>query len=45
MFADHSKETIDHVIILQHFKDLFSENFTWEDKWSVEECERLIDLL
>lgn len=42
--ADFEKVTIDQVIILQHFKEMFSDNFNWEDKWLVEECQKPIEL-
>jgi len=31
---------IDHVCVLQHFADTFSENKLWEDKWAIEPCLR-----
>ncbi|XP_014245555.1 GDP-fucose protein O-fucosyltransferase 2 [Cimex lectularius] len=31
-------DALDSVYYLQHFKDAFSKNWTWEDKWTFEEC-------
>lgn len=39
-FEDNRNVPLDQVFILQHYSDLWSENFTWDDKWDVEECRK-----
>ncbi|XP_065226652.1 GDP-fucose protein O-fucosyltransferase 2 [Planococcus citri] len=42
---DYGKEAIDHVLILQHFKEISFGNYSWEDKWAVEQCQRPVKLI
>ncbi|XKL61268.1 hypothetical protein PGB90_008325 [Kerria lacca] len=40
---DHCNVALDYVVILQHYKDVWEENFTWVDKWDVEECQQPVN--
>ncbi|KAL1140243.1 hypothetical protein AAG570_000175 [Ranatra chinensis] len=42
-FLKENGGRLDQVYVLQHFKNAFSENWDWEDKWNIEECELISD--
>lgn len=39
-FSENNDKPLDYIIILQHYEDIWTDGFVWENKWSFEKCSK-----